>query len=252
MAQRRAKRNPPWTRDELILALDLYFRYKPPTIPKSHPEILSLSTILNSLPIHEHRPDREHFRSPSGVYMKLCNFLRFDPSYDGKGLTAGNRLEEEVWSDYAEDRQYLRATADRIRSVVSSPDAPVPEVDAEEEAVEGRILLACHKRRERNAGITTKKKRSFLKKHGSLFCEVCGFDFESTYGEIGEGFIECHHIRPLAEAEPNGRTRLEDLALLCANCHRIIHRGARVSTLPKLREAMTGGRCVGHEGRGPG
>jgi 5-methylcytosine-specific restriction protein A len=78
-----ARRNPPWQRDELILALDLYFRHRPDTINKKHPEVAELSEILNALPIHPDRPDAARF------YMKLCNFLALDPAYQGLGLGAG-------------------------------------------------------------------------------------------------------------------------------------------------------------------
>jgi len=97
-------KNPPWTRDELILALDLYFRHNPLHISKTHPEVIALSDLLNALPIFEERPDEEHFRNENGVYMKLCNFLRLDPDYEGAGLTRGGRLEEEVW-DLTDDQR---------------------------------------------------------------------------------------------------------------------------------------------------
>jgi hypothetical protein len=82
-------RNPAWTDDELILALDLYFRLNPARTSDSNPAIIELSGVLNSLPIHAEALRGEKFRNPSGVYMKLCNFLRFDPGYSGKGLVAG-------------------------------------------------------------------------------------------------------------------------------------------------------------------
>ena len=56
-----------------------------------------------------------------------------------------------------------------------------------------------------------------------LACELCGFDFTVAYGDRGEGYIECHHIVPLHASGPT-KTRPEDLILICANCHRIIHR----------------------------
>jgi 5-methylcytosine-specific restriction protein A len=83
-----ASRNLPWQRDELILALDLYFRHRPDTISQKHPEVAALSELLNALPIHPDRPDRVRFRNLNGTYMKLCNFLRLDPDYKGKGLEA--------------------------------------------------------------------------------------------------------------------------------------------------------------------
>jgi 5-methylcytosine-specific restriction protein A len=62
-------RNPTWQRDELILALDLYFRHSPTKISESHLEVQRLSEVLNSLPIHPDRPDPQRFRNPNGVYM---------------------------------------------------------------------------------------------------------------------------------------------------------------------------------------
>jgi len=62
-----------------------------------------------------------------------------------------------------------------------------------------------------------------LKQAGRLACETCGFDFEAAYGERGKGFIECHHTKPLADLEHERTTKLDDLALLCANCHRMVH-----------------------------
>jgi 5-methylcytosine-specific restriction enzyme A len=72
----------------------------------------------------------------------------------------------------------------------------------------------------------------------ALCCEVCGFDFEQTYGERGRGYIECHHIVPLHVAGPR-TTRLVDLALLCANCHRIIHARPPWLTPAELRSVVT-------------
>ncbi|MCP9491884.1 MAG: HNH endonuclease, partial [Solirubrobacteraceae bacterium MAG38_C4-C5] len=60
------------------------------------------------------------------------------------------------------------------------------------------------------------------------------FDFFRRYGDCGRGFAECHHVRPLNEG---GReTLIEDLAVVCANCHRMIHR----SGVPLELEALRG------------
>ena len=64
---RSPKRNPPWSHDELVLALDLYQRLGMPS--KSHPEVVELSRILNSLPAHPERPDRGRFRNVNGVAL---------------------------------------------------------------------------------------------------------------------------------------------------------------------------------------
>ena len=69
----------------------------------------------------------------------------------------------------------------------------------------------------------------------SIKCEVCGFDFAEQYGELGEGYIEMHHKRPLFQYGDQATSEfikqaIKNLAPLCSNCHRIIHR-SRTSPL---------------------
>ena len=79
-----------WTRDELILALELYFREPAARGSKTHSEVIALSDVLNRLPLHPRSEREQFFRNPNGVAMKLSNFLRFDPDYEGTGLQRGN------------------------------------------------------------------------------------------------------------------------------------------------------------------
>lgn len=109
------KRNPNWTREELILALNLYFRVNPIHTSEKNTQIIELSRMLNELHIHKERPDPDKFRNPSGVYMKLCNFLRLDPSYPGVGLDAGSKLDEEVWNEFANDKSKHAAAVKSIK-----------------------------------------------------------------------------------------------------------------------------------------
>jgi hypothetical protein len=71
---------------------------------------------------------------------------------------------------------------------------------------------------------------------GRLVCQVpgCGFDFRRTYGQLGDGYAHVHHIRPLAEYDGTGNTCLDDLAVVCANCHAMIHRGGECRPLTEL------------------
>ena len=156
-------RNPSWQRDELILALDLYFHHRPDKIGKSHPEVVALSTLLNALPLHSDRPDRERFRNANGTYMKLCNFLALDPSYHGKGLERGGRLERTVWNEFSADRERLADLAAAIRHGHQTALATVSgltEEPEEEEFPEGRILYRLHRARERSAALVKRAKSS--------------------------------------------------------------------------------------------
>jgi 5-methylcytosine-specific restriction protein A len=179
------------------------------------------------LPIHATRPDAERFRNPNGVYMKLCNFLRFDPNYQGTGLTRGNRLEEEVWQQFTGRRDDLVRLAAAIRAGyghAGGPQVGEEELDEEETFPEGRILFRLHRSRERNRNLVKRAKRRAKERHGQLICAACQFNFAARYGPLGEDFIECHHTVALSELKEERPTRIDEIALVCSNCHRMIHR----------------------------
>lgn len=221
-----SKRNPPWQRDELILALELYFRHHPSGISQDHEEVINLSKLLNCLPIHTNRPDPDHFRNPNGIYMKLCNFLRFDPSYTSKGrkgLKRGNRLEEVVWKEFHDRRDELIRIAGLIRNGCQLDELQQPDDGDECSFPEGRLVYRIHRSRERNRQLVYRAKLREKQQHGTLSCMACGFNFKDVYGPLGEDFIECHHTQPLSEMGEVAATRLDDIALVCSNCHRMIH-----------------------------
>jgi 5-methylcytosine-specific restriction enzyme A len=236
-----ATRNPPWSRDELIVTLDFYLQHAPTMPDKKSAEIAELSDFLNRLQsrIGGELPDK--FRNINGVYMKLMNFRRFDPDYDGAGLQRGNKDEEVVWNLYSSRRVELVKVSEAIRSLVSSDEfIPPKEVvsDDEEEGEEGQILTRTHRYRERNSKIAKRKKERVLNENGILSCEVCGFDFKSKYGDRGEGFIECHHTKPVSELVVGETTKLSDLSLVCSNCHRMIHRNRPWLSLDELKARL--------------
>jgi len=238
-------RNPKWHRDEIILALDLYFKLEPGQIHARNQDVIELSDTLNQLPIHEFRPDAEKFRNPNGVGLKLSNFLAIDPSYDGKGMESYSKLDEEVFFEFAEDKNNLRSIANRKKATVSDQETNIKLISIEEDedisVKEGKVIYRLHKLRERDQGINRKKKEKYFKENGKLDCEVCGFDFADTYGELGKGYIECHHRIPLSELEPNSTTSLDDLALVCANCHRMLHREINTLSTESLRSILSNG-----------
>lgn len=129
--------------------------------------------------------------------------------------------------------------ASRNTTVVVSIDNKPPE-DVDAEAIEGNRRLVSHFRRERNQRLVRKKKRSVLDETKKLSCEVCAFDFEAFYGSHGNEFCEVHHLRPLAETDEQGElpTKLSDLAIVCSNCHRMLHRGVDVLTIKALRKMI--------------
>lgn len=190
-------RNPNWTRDELILALDLYMRTGREQLGSDHPKVQDLSQLLNELPVHARNLRESKFRNANGVSMKLGNFLSLDPTYEGTGLERGSRLEKEVWDEFASDMYRLHQTARAIRKnykhVAAESIEPYGQNEDEEEFREGKILTRLHKQRERSSRAVRRKKKKVLQETDRLACEACGFDFVEKYGELGYGFAECHH-----------------------------------------------------------
>ena len=105
---------------------------------------------------------------------------------------------------------------------------------------EGKRLERKHKLKERSPALVAQAKfQHFKNNNGSLPCEVCGFDFFKVYGKRGSSFIEAHHILPLSllDDDKSSQIKISDLVLLCANCHRMLHRRPW-TTIKKLKSSM--------------
>jgi 5-methylcytosine-specific restriction protein A len=100
----------------------------------------------------------------------------------------------------------------------------LPDIDLGISAKEGRRKLVTHLQIERAPGLAKKKTAQFRKQHsGKLFCECCRHDYEE-YGKHHDAMFEVHHRRALANSKKSVVTTLGDLAVVCSNCHRVIHR----------------------------
>ena len=65
----------------------------------------------------------------------------------------------------------------------------------------------------------------FLNEHNRLYCELCNFNFIDNYPFLTTDIIEVHHIVPLASLSKSTKVNINDLMLLCSNCHLAIHQG---------------------------
>jgi predicted HNH restriction endonuclease len=81
---------------------------------------------------------------------------------------------------------------------------------------------ASHLHRERSRLLATE-----CKIQDKYVCQVCSHHSENPYGKIGREFAEAHHIIPLSQLRESVKTRLEDLATVCANCHRMLAQDGR-------------------------
>lgn len=105
---------------------------------------------------------------------------------------------------------------------------------------EGKMLgeFKKHIRIERDGAAPRHAKNLRLQSDSLLRCEVCGFSFVETYGEIGAEFIEAHHKSPLGKVPGPRNTMVRDLALVCSNCHAMLHRANPLLKPEELKELV--------------
>jgi 5-methylcytosine-specific restriction enzyme A len=121
---------------------------------------------------------------------------------------------------------------------IGGPTAGPAAVDPELSALEGEMRLRLVKHRARERALRQEKIAAAIaaSADGRIRCEVpgCGFDFEQKYGSLGRGFAHVHHLKPLAEFDGPVMVTLEELAVICANCHTMVHLGGQCRPLADL------------------
>ncbi len=144
------------------------------------------------------------------LYLKYCNSL---------GITPADHKNRKYWG--------LKLDTDFAENMESTEGFP-----------EGKTVERIHKRRERNPKVISIAKETYRRKNGKLTCQACGFNFEKVYGQTGIDFIEGHHIIPVSEMEDGHITKPEEIALLCSNCHRMIHKKRPWLTMKNLKTLL--------------
>ncbi|MET4924322.1 HNH endonuclease [Streptomyces sp. PSRA5] len=246
-------RSPAWTRDELLLIcarlVDNDWRqlraYQAPT--------RELAELLRSLPLHLGAAhELPEFRSATSVSRKSADLITSRPGYTGPA-TRGGQLTREIAEAFGAHEAEMMQAARGLEAGISSgalvaiPEQPDEMGEDGSTALEGRLLARWALFRERNPRLRKQKIAETRRLGSPLECSVCAFNFSKMYGALGADYIEVHHVLPLHAAGPR-ETRLEDLALLCANCHRMCHRshqGTAWRTPDTLRQVMARGGATG-------
>lgn len=114
----------------------------------------------------------------------------------------------------------------------SIPDGTIVEDDETGLDIEDGTNIREHKRIERNQKLANK-----VKTIQGYVCSACGFAFKEKYGAIGDGFIEAHHLTPVHKIKGKqvGLDPKTDFAVLCSNCHRMIHKTPFIDNIEEFR-----------------
>lgn len=169
---------------------------------------------------HVSKKDVHFFQTPVSVPAGLTKDF-------GKYFTTPNIISKSQWQRFIA----LGKTPDRKpkNDYADGGDTEFPE---------GKKVQRMHFGRERSVKLVRDAKRAFKERNGRLFCEVCAFDFAHTYGPAGSGFIEAHHIKAVSKLGSKAKSKMSDLAMVCANCHRMLHRQRPWKTPQQLRKTM--------------
>ncbi|TCC90347.1 hypothetical protein EZ428_13805 [Pedobacter frigiditerrae] len=173
----------------------------------------SLKNARDSFDTHFHENNREGWKDKNGKPIKLS----------GLNLEVFNALKGEdenaIWERVKKySRLDIKAFKQEIANVTAIEES---EKDFANARTEGGVKVYISHKIERNASL----RNDALKIHG-YDCAVCGFNFEKTYGIWGAKWAEVHHLTPMGNNKKVKRLTdpKVDLVVLCANCHRMIHR----------------------------
>jgi hypothetical protein len=184
--------------------------------------------------------------NPRTAIFTVPSILSFYKPQFGKvcdvGLLNTNRdraeIQNEIWGHF---KGHFSQNLEELFGDEVVPDGLIDEDFSVKEGAES-VVTREHLSRERNKVIVgLAKERALAKGNGRIICECCSFDFVARYGDHGYSFIECHHGLPIATGGER-ITRVEDLHMVCSNCHRMLHRrqpnSIKYHTVSSLKKAI--------------
>lgn len=190
---------------------------------------------IDNILIEENREDFKYGRkvkviaktgilTPIPVSITLWKKVNFQGISQGNACEIGNISNVENYDILLQDlwdRFISYFTKDFIFATrfTENLENEIDNSDTEISVIEGKLRLVTHLARERDRSIIRQKKLLALQS-GLLKCEICDFSFILRFGIE---FIECHHKTPISQSGVT-ETTLKDLALVCANCHRMLHK----------------------------
>lgn len=204
-----------WTRDEVILGLDVLFSQNCQRIHKANPALIELSQLLNRLPIIPQSDRYDAFRNPVGVSSMLRNFWSSLKKPKQKFIVGD--MFFIVYNEYKDNLNELHRIAQAIRRCESATlSMQFGDISEANGFPEGAILSHIHRTIE---GKYTEKCRDTLTE-----CEVCGLRPTGIYVGMGNGSIlGKHFLVPPTELDPEAKQNAADFITVCPNCHQALH-----------------------------
>ena len=211
----------------------------------------------------------EDLLHPAGVDLEILqgrNDTRF--SQKVRNLKSHGRLTENGWAREVGERRgsTIHEITDKGRSLYESQKAgllPLFSFELEKTrrvlsrmAEGGKVAVLTDETVISEGGVIEMTKRHVRQrsrelrdaaiehytKNGYIECSACSFEFSRAYGPAGKKYIEIHHLTPICEYEGNVKLDLaraiENVAPLCANCHRVVHLHNPILAVEEVRNSL--------------
>ncbi|MBM3422938.1 MAG: HNH endonuclease [Chlorobi bacterium] len=179
-----------WTRDELILAINLYCKLPFGRLHAKNPEVVMLASLIG--------------RTPGSIAYKLVNFASLDPSLHARGIKGASnasKLDREIWNEFYQDWEQLSFESEKLRaSIEHSSIEKLNQIDEDELPKEGRTRERMVKTRVNQAFFRT----MILASHNNTCCIT---------GLQNSELLVAGHIKPWSIDEKNRLNPRNGLAM---------------------------------------
>lgn len=223
-----------YTESDLIVPALQFMKENPNGVTTSQ----LIDHLIDVLKPTGHDADILPGRKDTHFSQKVRN-LKSHNTLTTKGLAEYHKVGKTgIWEITPQGYQYLGETEQdglvsslekqgfKAKDIEREVKKSFSEIIIEEGALDNRTTT----QRNRSNKVREIAINEFKKAHnGQLFCIACGFNFFETYGELGKDFIEIHHKEPMHLMDIEGEKMtldeaLKKVAVVCPNCHRMIHR----------------------------
>ena len=194
--------------------------------------------VDNDMTQHEANEDK-HGRETNPAIEAI--FGRFEPNDEGESVYRQvcdrNAIPARPSGAFGQPRKYViyLGAASSGGGLQAGISGQLPEEVAESSGlVEGAVSRVSINAYERNP----EARRLCIAAHGTACC-ICGFSFGAVYGEMAQGYIHVHHVRPLSEVGGEYEVdAVEDLRPVCPNCHAVLHLGGVCRSIDEVRQLL--------------
>ena len=201
-----------FTRDEVILTLDVLYFSGEKHLNENAPSIIALCSLLQDLPIHPHENRNQIFRNPHGVSKQIAGFRRscetgnHNPSIGSMFFT--------VAFEYEDKKNELHEIAEAIRRNQAYFKSSFGSIDEGDGFPEGALLAHMHRLIE---------KRSEQKISKADHCAICQLEPKSLYQPCGD-LLQLHLTVDPKAMDGAKKYSLSDFITVCPTCHAALHR----------------------------